>query len=600
MRINRLFGYWKYQSTKTMRSTPFNHCANFVLFSLFLLCLGYQARAFQAPKKVALSEIYRQIIQSEEAVLQFKGLYLQDDFTTAKNLKNPELFYQALKEKIKIDIPFDSLGIKTSVEVVYLDDITAKNISFAFLNLGWLEFKVGHFERLNFHSIKADTVFMDSVYVNYAFRIEDSEFNEFSDIESSYQSQYIYRSEFNGYYNMYRSRIHEEFYIYDSRFKEGAHIGPHFEGTFTDFLSSGNTFEPIDSALPFYLEEISPDSVIYKTQVVFNIFGQLNQFSLEDNEFFSKGDEQFVYLTSAGACEGMSVAGNLFQSHLYIASTISVRLDFVENETLGNLVLSELILEGKNNDLSWSQFEGFKLAAATIPAEMFTDPNQGYELPDEHINRLFRQTSNFAIKAFRGLTEEEFEDEILYQRLISSYYRLYKVFKENGQIADANHTYVEMKDVQLRHLKYKYVSYGGLENWIQWRLNQLLKAYTDYGTNPSQAIRISIFVLFIFAIFYFFFPSEWDTKSKGQLISDYKIFIEKNQHGYFKPFLKLSLGFSISLINAITLSLNSFVTLGFGSIPTSGLARYVCILQGFIGWFLLSVFTASLINQVMF
>jgi hypothetical protein len=568
----------------------------FIFFSFFLT----ESKAFQAPKRVMLSEIYRQIIESDFDVLQFKGIYLQDDFTTAQNVKDPELFYQALKEKIKIDIPFDSLGIKTIVEVIYMDEITAKTISFAFLNLAFFEFKVGQFERLNFHSIKADTVFMDSVHVNYAFTIEDSKFNEFSDIESNYQSQYIYSSEFSGYYNMYRSRIHEEFYIFDSRFKEGAHIGPHFEGTFTDFLISGTTFEQIDSELPLLLEDISPDSIVYKTQVVFNIFGELDQFSLEDNNFYSKGDEQFTYLTSAGAVGAITIAGNLFESHLYLSATVSIRMDFRQNETYGNIIISDLILEGKNNDLNWAQFDGFKLAVATIPAGMFTDPNQGYDLSNEQIDQLFCQTSNFAIKTFRGLTEEEFEDEILYQRLISSYYRLYKVFRENGQIADANQTYVEMKDVQLRLFKYKNAQYGGLENFIQWRLNQLLKAYTDYGTNPSQAIKISIFVVMLFSIFYFFFPSEWDTKSKGQLILDYKVFAEKNEQGYFKPFLKLSVGFFISLINATTLSLNSFVTLGFGTIPTSGLARYVCILQGFIGWFLLSIFTASLINQVMF
>ena len=59
------------------------------------------------------------------------------------------------------------------------------------------------------------------------------------------------------------------------------------------------------------------------------------------------------------------------------------------------------------------------------------------------------------------------------------------------------------------------------------------------------------------------------------------------------------LGFLISLLNALTLSLNSFVTLGFGNIPTRGLARYICIIQGFIGWFLLSIFTVALINQVL-
>lgn len=84
------------------------------------------------------------------------------------------------------------------------------------------------------------------------------------------------------------------------------------------------------------------------------------------------------------------------------------------------------------------------------------------------------------------------------------------------------------------------------------------------------------------------------------MFDDYKNFVEKNEKGYFKPFMKLSYGFGKSLFNAMTLSFNSFVTLGFGSIPTSGLARYVCILQGFIGWFLLSIITASLINQVLF
>jgi len=52
-------------------------------------------------------------------------------------------------------------------------------------------------------------------------------------------------------------------------------------------------------------------------------------------------------------------------------------------------------------------------------------------------------------------------------------------------------------------------------------------------------------------------------------------------------------------INAITLSVNAFTTLGFGIIPTRGLARYVAIVQGFIGWFLLSIFIVALINQVL-
>jgi hypothetical protein len=101
-------------------------------------------------------------------------------------------------------------------------------------------------------------------------------------------------------------------------------------------------------------------------------------------------------------------------------------------------------------------------------------------------------------------------------------------------------------------------------------------------------------------VFYIFYPSEWDVTSKARLIADFKDFADKNEKGRFKPFMALVAGFGISVINAITLSLNSFVTLGFGTIPTTGAARYVCILQGFIGWFLLSIFTVSLINQILF
>jgi hypothetical protein len=58
-------------------------------------------------------------------------------------------------------------------------------------------------------------------------------------------------------------------------------------------------------------------------------------------------------------------------------------------------------------------------------------------------------------------------------------------------------------------------------------------------------------------------------------------------------------GLITSFFNAITLSVNSFVTLGFGTIPTRGLAKYICIFQGFLGWFLLSIFIVALINQIL-
>ena len=56
---------------------------------------------------------------------------------------------------------------------------------------------------------------------------------------------------------------------------------------------------------------------------------------------------------------------------------------------------------------------------------------------------------------------------------------------------------------------------------------------------------------------------------------------------------------AIRTLNSVTLSINVFSTLGFGAIPVQGMTRYITILEGFIGWFLLSIFSVSLIGQVL-
>jgi hypothetical protein len=55
----------------------------------------------------------------------------------------------------------------------------------------------------------------------------------------------------------------------------------------------------------------------------------------------------------------------------------------------------------------------------------------------------------------------------------------------------------------------------------------------------------------------------------------------------------------VKVINALMLSINTFTTLGFGEIPIKGLPRYLAIIQGFIGWFMLTIFSVSLISQLL-
>jgi len=52
-------------------------------------------------------------------------------------------------------------------------------------------------------------------------------------------------------------------------------------------------------------------------------------------------------------------------------------------------------------------------------------------------------------------------------------------------------------------------------------------------------------------------------------------------------------------INSILLSLNTFITIGFGEIPMKGLSMYVAIIEGFLGWFMLAIFSITLLTQVL-
>ena len=58
-------------------------------------------------------------------------------------------------------------------------------------------------------------------------------------------------------------------------------------------------------------------------------------------------------------------------------------------------------------------------------------------------------------------------------------------------------------------------------------------------------------------------------------------------------------GIIIRAINAIMLSLNSFVTLGAAGIETKGISRYVTVVEGSVGWFFLTIFAVTLIKQLI-
>jgi hypothetical protein len=63
--------------------------------------------------------------------------------------------------------------------------------------------------------------------------------------------------------------------------------------------------------------------------------------------------------------------------------------------------------------------------------------------------------------------------------------------------------------------------------------------------------------------------------------------------------LLLFWGLFMRVLNSLALSMNCFVTLGYGEIKAKGIAKYLVVLEGVFGWTMLTIFSASLITQLM-
>ena len=284
--------------------------------------------------------------------------------------------------------------------------------------------------------------------------------------------------------------------------------------------------------------------------------------------------------------------------------------------------------------------------------------------------------------AYRAQTTDELKNKAAFDQLIASYYKLLNIYKVRGEMDSYNTAYIEMRDKQTARTKLLYEQDPSFNRYFDWQINRFTRAFSDYGTRPAKAIVIFFQVVLGFSVFYFFFPSSWNTTNSEKLMKrlsylggyftskeglsdlfkkesedryrsyeEFRSFMESSEKRlpfYFqllsKPLYRMSVArfnltgkvlsnteilngewselhprkklitsfivglylffyliyvLIIRILNAVTLSLNAFSTLGFGEIPTKGLARYVTIVQGFVGWFLLSIFLVSLIGQIL-
>jgi uncharacterized protein YjbI with pentapeptide repeats len=237
-----------------------------------------------------------------------------------------------------------------------------------------------------------------------------------------------------------------------------------------------------------------------------------------------------------------------------------------------------------------------------------------------------------------------------FNKIISAYTAIFNGYKSQGNMADANKCYYQRKEIETEGL-------GKRKEFTHYILDRFLAIFCDYGTNPIKAAKYSVLIIFLFALAYLFIPFHETSaapsshkrrqdliqkirKSNGNYAMLYKretaVFStthkqNRNRHGtrlkaqvftkvehlgkskinkHFKgkplrlAFALMNAGnniqhYSSKLLHSLVLSMNAFVTLGFGSMKVKGDYIYLSIIEGVMGWFLLSIFTVSLINQII-
>ena len=600
--------------------------------------------------------------------------------TPSKNLKEysyAQLFDMIAKEKdsvftlkdayIKYNAKTDSL--LTTTKYAFMD-VTPVNKSPKKIEIHKeLKFTNVYFST-KMNVLDKDNSVNTRYYSGYLINLHFKEKVEFNNVLGFDLHHCMFEKEFS-FFNSTIFEIEQKFFK-DKKISQGFSMSKNIfkEGLIINHYSN-TPFQDKTTYMEFYKNTIYTKYSEQKREENnrFNfITNELNNFTvITDNIIKGVGTSRLNFTKN----KSLSFVNNQFETP---------RVIFQAKETIDNLVVKKNnfskgvqlnLTHLKPSDLiEWKQFNN------SITSFNAFD-NYTALLPDKEYEKI--STDSFANYYKEKLRFQNLE---VYGGEAALRGALYRHYRENFDMVSANAVYMNLKDFETQHLEYQFEANPSFDTYFQWKVNQFLKVFSNYGTKPSKAITFSVYVIFVFALFYLFFPNSWDRHGKNRILDRYSFFlkymdkkagihevylegqkeeilaydeykklIEKSDKRVPKFFTatvlpiykwsvagtQLSTSFLrkidvmkgtwselpkskriwksillitvfliavcydvfIKVLNALMLSINTFTTLGFGEIPIKGLPRYLAIIQGFIGWFMLTIFSVSLISQLL-
>lgn len=534
----------------------------------------------------------------------------------------------------------------------------------------------------NSYALSNETVRTDSIHINKILEFENIDFPGF---ESRYESslgyiQFHKRVKFINCTNikLLQCTFHKELRIFNNDEKL---IADNWS-----YIKQSNIFGRLHI---FFNSKTTPnlflflfDNYIHNDESIITLSGKGNLI-IRNNNFHSK-KVSISNFSQNNSSETMNyeIMNNMFDISEVIHLTIKTKnveyLKVAKNSFNSPIFLEIDNISSNSSWVVWKQFEN-----KIIDSEIYSywiDGNESSDfdhkgfVPDED----YYSKRNIA----HYLNTVMVQDRDVYNAELSIKGKFYNYYNQHHEMESSNAVYREIKDLETKRLAFLYKESPSFDTFFTWKINQFLKVFSAYGTEPARAVIFSMYVIFFFAFIYLLFPNSWDSHGRKRLMDRYAFFftymnkkagihevyldIQKEELLEFNEFknvvekqgktvpkffiatalplykwaisgtkfsasilkrfdimkgtwnevpkkkrfwksilligaflIAICYDILIKMLNALMLSINTFTTLGFGEIPIKGLPRYLAIIQGFIGWFMLTIFSVSLISQLL-
>lgn len=239
----------------------------------------------------------------------------------------------------------------------------------------------------------------------------------------------------------------------------------------------------------------------------------------------------------------------------------------LSNNKLGELSIRDSELTGRLS-MNRTEFDDFR---SYIPVDFF------YE--KLFINDLVVDGHFFSLNDFSE-TNIDFDQKYYVEQFLSVYRKFEDFYETKGNIEEKNIVTIRFHELNLQRKAHALKSDFSVIGAIGYLISSLIGYTTEFGTNPIRIINFSLITISLFCFIFLFDHLKRDHLKTSRDSLDFRKFIEL-------------------LLLSILNSLNSFTTLGFGELPRRKSTAYIAVIEGFIGWLALTLFSVCLVTQFL-